>query len=83
MVNLIAGEEIVPELVQQDFTADNVVARLNQILPDGFARSKMIAGLAGVSGGLRGPSDEEKLPAAERAAEAIFGMLRARGWNQG
>jgi len=83
MVNLIAGEEIVPELVQQDFTADNVVARLNQILPDGFARSKMIAGLAGVSGGLRGPSDEEKLPAAERAAEAIVGMLRARGWNQG
>ena len=25
MVNLIAGEEIVPELVQQDFTAEKVV----------------------------------------------------------
>ena len=25
MVNLIAGEEVVPELVQQDFTAENVV----------------------------------------------------------
>ena len=28
MVNLIAGEEVVPELVQQDFTAENVVIRL-------------------------------------------------------
>ena len=35
-----------PELVQHDFTADNVVARLNEILADGPARSKMIAGLA-------------------------------------
>ena len=28
MVNLIAGEEIVPELVQHDFTARNIVTRL-------------------------------------------------------
>ena len=28
MVNLIAEEEVVPELVQQDFTAENVVTRL-------------------------------------------------------
>ena len=38
MVNLIAGEEVVPELVQQDFTADKVVARLNEIIADGPAR---------------------------------------------
>ena len=75
MVNLIAGEEIVPELVQQDFTAENVVARLNEILPDGPARSKMIAGLAGVKSGLRGP-DREELHPADRAAEAILGLLR-------
>ena len=35
MVNLIAGEEVVPELVQHDFTATNVVGRLQEILPDG------------------------------------------------
>ena len=35
MVNLIAEEEVVPELVQHDFTADKVVARLKEILPDG------------------------------------------------
>ena len=28
MVNLIAGEEVVPELVQHDFTAENVVAQI-------------------------------------------------------
>jgi len=33
MVNLIAGEEIVPELVQHDFTAQNVVTQINRILP--------------------------------------------------
>jgi len=75
MVNLIAGEEIVPELVQQDFTAENVVARLNEILPYGPARSKMIAGLAGVKSGLRGP-DRKELHPADRAAEAILGLLR-------
>ena len=44
MVNLIAGEEIVPELVQHDFTAENVVGRLHEILPDGPARDKMLDG---------------------------------------
>src|SRR3984957_5197064 len=37
MVNLIAGEKIVPELVQDDFTAANVVTQLREILPDGPA----------------------------------------------
>jgi lipid-A-disaccharide synthase len=74
MVNLIAGEEIIPELVQTDFTPENVVARLNEILPDGPLRSKMIARLADVKARLKG-SDQEKMPAADRAAEAILAML--------
>jgi len=41
MVNLIAGKEVVPELVQHDFSAENVVARLNEIIPDGSRRSKI------------------------------------------
>jgi lipid-A-disaccharide synthase len=71
MVNLIAGEEIVPELVQQDFTAENVVARLSEILPFGPAHDKMVAGLAGVKARLRGPSGDGLRP-AERAAEAVL-----------
>ena len=53
MVNLIAGEEVVPELVQHDFTASNVVARLKEILPDGPARERMLEGLARVKARLR------------------------------
>lgn len=75
MVNLIAGDEVVPELVQADFTASNVVARMNKILPDGAARERMIEGLAGVKARLRGasPTGMAQYP-AERAAELILGM---------
>jgi lipid-A-disaccharide synthase len=75
MVNLIAGREIVPELVQDDFAADKVVARLRDIFPDGPARNQMIAGLATVKTLLRGPNPEALHP-AERAAEAIMALLQ-------
>jgi lipid-A-disaccharide synthase len=72
MVNLIAGEEIVAELVQQDFTAANLVARLNEILPDGPARDRMLEGLARVKASLRSPAANEGLHPAERAAQIIL-----------
>jgi len=75
MVNLIAGKEIVPELVQDDFTADKVVARLGEILDDGPARDQMIEGLAAVRTLLRGPGPELLRP-ADRAAEAIMALLQ-------
>lgn len=72
MVNLIADEEVVPELVQQDFTAQNVVVRLKEILSDGPARDRMLKGLAGVKARLRGPShDQPTQHPADRAAEII------------
>jgi lipid-A-disaccharide synthase len=76
MVNLIAEKEVVPELVQQDFTAPNVVARLNEILPDGPARQQMLEGLAGVKAKLRGPvgSGTVQHP-ADRAAEIILSLM--------
>src|SRR6185437_4258959 len=37
MVNLIAGEKVVPELVQQDFTPEAVVSEMRKIIPDGPA----------------------------------------------
>ena len=75
MVNLVAGRKIVPELVQQDFTAENVTAEVAKVLPDGPAREAMIEGLAGVRTALRGAP--ERLPAAEQAAEAVM-MILAR-----
>ena len=74
MVNLIAGKEVVPELVQHDFTAENVVARLRDILPDGQARDQMIEGLGSVKTLLRGPN-QDRLHAADRAAEAVMALL--------
>ncbi len=76
MVNLIAGEEIVPELVQQEFTAPNVVAHVRQILPDGAARDRMLVGLRRVKSLLRAPASgsEHSSPQhpAERAAQIIL-----------
>jgi lipid-A-disaccharide synthase len=72
MVNLIAGERIVPELVQGDFTAERVVARLREILPDGPTRTTMLEGLARVKARLRSPSEQGS--AADRAAEAVLAL---------
>ncbi len=76
MVNLIAEEEVVPELVQHDFTAANVVARVNEILPDGPLRDRMLEGLSRVKARLRAPQLAPGAPQhpADRAAEIILGL---------
>jgi lipid-A-disaccharide synthase len=74
MVNLIAGEEVVPELVQRDFTVEKVVAQMNEILPYGPARDAMTEGLARVKARLRGPDSRQAHP-AELAADAIVSLL--------
>src|SRR6266478_2966130 len=73
MVNLIAEEEIVPELVQHRFTAENVVRELNKIIPDGEPRSRMIKRLAAVKARLQG-SGSGAHP-SETAAEIIVKMI--------
>jgi lipid-A-disaccharide synthase len=75
MVNLIAEEEIVPELVQHDFTAPNVVAKLNEFIPGGPPRTRIIDGLAKVKSLLRAPGVQHP---ADRAAEIVLSMLRPR-----
>jgi len=77
MVNLIAGEQVVPELVQQDFTAEKVISRMNEILSCGPARDKMIEGLANVRLRLRGPAAETTHP-IDRAAEMVLRLLHGR-----
>jgi lipid-A-disaccharide synthase len=76
MVNLIAEQEVVPELVQQDFRAENVVARLKEILAEGGARTRMLEGLARVKSRLRSPKGAEH--PADRAAKIIL-SVRVRG----
>ena len=80
MVNLIADEPIIPELVQDNFTANKVVHFMKQILPDGEARTRMLEGLARVKSLLQGSeSPKDPVQPADRAAEIIltFGRLGA------
>ena len=48
MVNLVAGRRVVPELLQERFTAENVAAALRPLLADGPERERMMADLAEV-----------------------------------
>jgi lipid-A-disaccharide synthase len=73
MVNLIAGEVVVPELVQRDFTPERIAAEMRKIIPDGEPREKMLGGLRRVRGLLRGPGQDAH--PADRAARAILKLL--------
>lgn len=75
MVNLIAEKKIVPELVQERFTTENVVAELKKILSDSPDRSRMLAGLAEVRTRLQNPATDPAT-AADRAAAAIITLLQ-------
>ena len=79
MVNLIAGEEVVPELVQHKFTVENVVTELNKIIPDGEPRARMIERLAAVKARLKQGSGSGANP-SETAAEIILGEI---SWRDG
>ncbi len=71
MVNLIAEEEVVPELVQHKFSAENIVAEMNKIIPDGEPRRRMIERLGVVKARLKRGSGGGAHP-SETAAEIIL-----------
>jgi lipid-A-disaccharide synthase len=77
MVNLIAGRQVVPELVQHDFTAANVVSRIKELLLDGPVRERMIDGLAQVKAALRanaGALEGQGQSPEDRAAAIILSI---------
>ena len=73
LVNLVAGREVVRELVAADMTIENVKSELGKILIDGEERTTMLKeydrmlGILGEAG------------ASERAAGKIVGLLKNRG----
>jgi len=69
MVNLIAGEKIVPEFVQDAFTPDAVAREAVAMLTDGDRAATIRAGLARVRERLGGRG------ASRRAAEAILRVV--------
>jgi lipid-A-disaccharide synthase len=74
MPNLIAGREVVPELVQEKLTSENLVARMNEIIPEGTARQAMLEGLREVRAKLAAPAGSAS--ASERAAEAVMKSMK-------
>jgi lipid-A-disaccharide synthase len=50
MANLIAGKRVVPELIQSEFTAENIVREIKPLLSDGPPRQSMMQELAQIRG---------------------------------
>lgn len=69
MPNLLAGEEIFPEFIQHEATAENISRAALELLRDGPRRAAVKTRLAQVITSLGGPG------AARRAAEAIANLL--------
>ena len=77
LVNLIAGREVVPELVADTFTVANIRRELARILPGGSGRRQMLDGYAEVARRLG--SDV----APDNAARIMVGLLRKRNGKYG
>ena len=78
MVNLIAGRRIVPELLQERFSAANLVKAITPLMADSAERARMMADLAEVRGRLliRDAETGVAIEPIGRAAEIIFQLLR-------
>jgi lipid-A-disaccharide synthase len=68
MANLIAGKRVVPEILQHDFTASNIVQHLEPLLPDGPARQSMMKELEMVREALVKQPGVSRESAIERVA---------------
>jgi lipid-A-disaccharide synthase len=73
MVNLIAGRRIVPELLQDQFTPENLAAKLLLLLADTPERSRMISDLADLRAELLPDPTTQPI---KRAAEIVAGLLQ-------
>ena len=74
MPNLIAGRRIVPELLQERFTAQNVAFELGPLLADTPERQAQISALAELRHRLLAPGDPQEAP-LERAADIVAELL--------
>jgi lipid-A-disaccharide synthase len=72
MVNLIAGRRIVPELIQDNFTAATVASALRPLLDDTPERTQMIADLAQLRQKLIPPSGSSSIA---QVADAVDPLL--------
>jgi lipid-A-disaccharide synthase len=76
MVNLVAGRRIVPELIQDDMTAERLSEEALRLLRDPSARETMRRDLGVVAAKLSGPEDP-----LDSAAEIVEKFLAGPGEN--
>jgi lipid-A-disaccharide synthase len=72
MVNLIAGERLVPELVQSEFTPENIVEESRRILDQPEIRCRIVAKLSNLRSQLGSPG------AAGRVADLALTMVQSK-----
>ncbi len=77
MVNLIAGRRIVPELLNERFTAENLAGALRPLLEDGPERSRMMADLAEARAKLLPEAGSDPIERVCNAAEELLGTRMA------
>jgi lipid-A-disaccharide synthase len=80
MVNLLAGKRIVPEFLQERFTAERLVTALRPLLDDGPGREAMVAALAEVRQSLLPPA---ALNPIQRVCDAVQSLLGPDGGDDG
>jgi lipid-A-disaccharide synthase len=76
MVNLIAGEKIVPELMQGEMTGERLAAECERLLDDAHYRGKMKEDLARVAAKLAGETDA--MNQAAREIEQVLGEVKVQ-----
>jgi lipid-A-disaccharide synthase len=73
IINLVAGRRVVPELIQDEMTAEGLVAAVLPLMADGPERRTMLAGLAEVRLALAGAATGAT--PMERAAAIIMEVI--------
>jgi lipid-A-disaccharide synthase len=75
MCNLIAGKRVVPELIQNDFTAAKIVQQIEPLLPDGLPRESMRKELKMMGALLRSRQAGNETGAIERVAAITVELI--------
>ncbi|MCA8907218.1 MAG: lipid-A-disaccharide synthase, partial [Rhodospirillaceae bacterium] len=74
LVNILANDTVVPELIQGDCTADRMVDAVAPLLADPAARAEQTRRSAESVAKLHGPGGN----ASRAAADVVFGLIEAR-----
>jgi len=74
LVNLLVGHTVVPELIQEDCTADRIAAEVDELLRSEEAREAQREGFREVIAILGDPNP----PPSERAAKVVLDAIRVR-----